>query len=82
VQVDLHLVSDRNRVVAELHEPNPMYVLDGAPNPLDPQLASWIDSGVVVPPTVSKSNLPVSPVRLDEGIAQRLLDDDRNETER
>ncbi len=70
------LVSDRNRVVAELHEPNAGYSID---DPFDPQLAEWIESGVVSSPTMKKTKLPTSPVRLDEGLAERLLDDDRQE---
>lgn len=73
------LVTDRDRVVAELHEPRSGYAVD---DPIDPQLAEWIGAGIVSPPSVRKSRLPVSPVRLDEGIAERLLDEDRGEPER
>jgi antitoxin (DNA-binding transcriptional repressor) of toxin-antitoxin stability system len=73
------LVSDRNRVVAELHEPRPGYVVD---DPIDPTMAEWIDAGVVSPPTVGKTKLPASPVRLEEGTADRLLEEDRGEPER
>lgn len=64
------LVSDRNRVVAELHEPGASYAVDG---PLDPTLAGWIESGSVTPPTTAKSPLPESPVALKKGIVERLL---------
>ncbi len=70
------LVSDRNRVVAELHEPNAGYL---AEDPFDPQLAAWIEGGVVSSPTMQKTKLPTSPVQLDDGAAERLLDDDRRE---
>ena len=70
------LVTDRDRVVAELHEPRSGYALD---DPIDPQLAEWLDAGTVSLPTVRKSKLPTSPVRLDEGTAERLLDEDRGE---
>ena len=73
------LVSDRNRVVAELHEPRSGYAVDDT---LDPQLAEWIDAGIVSPPTVRKTKLPASPVRLEEGTAERLLDEDRGEADR
>jgi len=73
------LVSDRNRVVAELHEPHTGYAVD---DPMDPKLAEWIDAGTVSPPTVAKTKLPASPVRLDEGTAARLLDEDRGEPDR
>jgi len=69
-------VADRNRVVAELHEPRSGYALD---EPMDPKLAGWIDAGVVTQPTVGKTKLPSSPVRLEEGAAAQLLDQDREE---
>jgi antitoxin (DNA-binding transcriptional repressor) of toxin-antitoxin stability system len=69
------LVSDRNRVVAELHEPTAGYALD---DPIDPRLAEWIDAGVVVPPGAAKTPLPRSPVRLPDGTATRLIDADRS----
>ena len=70
------LVSDRGRVVAELHEPLPGYAAD---TPMDPKLAEWIDAGVIRMPTAPRSKLPVSPIRLEDGIAARLLDEDRGE---
>ena len=70
------LVSDRNRVVAELHEPRSEYAMD---DPMDPRLAEWIDAGAVSVPTVRKTKLPSSPVRLAEGSAARLLDQDRGD---
>jgi antitoxin (DNA-binding transcriptional repressor) of toxin-antitoxin stability system len=73
------LVSDRNRVVAELHEPVSGYAVD---DPRDPRLAEWIEAGVLSPPTVRKSKLPPSPVRLAEGTAARLLDADRGKDRR
>jgi len=70
------LVSDRNRVVAELHEPRAGYAADDS---VDPKLAEWIATGVVTLPTVDKAKLPPSPVRLPDGTARRLLDEDRGE---
>jgi antitoxin (DNA-binding transcriptional repressor) of toxin-antitoxin stability system len=70
------LVSDRSAVVAELHEPTARYAL---PDVADPIVADWIREGTVVPPVRKKSPLPASPVRVAEGTAQRLLDQDRNE---
>ena len=72
------LVTDRDRVVAELHEPRSGYALD---DPIDPRLAEWIDAGVVSLPTVRKTKLPRSPVQLDEGTAERLLEEDRGESD-
>jgi hypothetical protein len=68
------LVSDRNRVVAELHEPTAAYATD---EPLDPKLAEWMETGAVIPPSVEKKKLPASPVKLEEGAAARLLDEER-----
>jgi len=73
------LVSDRNRVVAELHEPRSGHAVD---DPMDPKLAEWIDTGTVSPPTMRKTKPPASPVRLDEGSAARLLDEDRGDPDR
>jgi hypothetical protein len=70
------LVSDRNRVVAELHEPTAGYAVD---DPIDPKLVEWIDTGVVSPPSARKAKLPTSPVRVEEGAAARLLDEERGE---
>jgi hypothetical protein len=70
------LVSDRNAVVAELHEPTVTYSL---PESVDPILAEWIQSGIVRPPKRKKTPLPTSPVRLPEGTASRLIDEDRRE---
>ena len=70
------LVSDRNRVVAELREPTPGY---GAEQPLDPDLARLIDAGIVSMPATPKGKLPQSPVKLPEGLAERLLEEDRGQ---
>lgn len=73
------LVSDRNRVVAELHEPSSGHVVD---DPIDPILAEWVRDGVVSLPTARKGKLPASPVNLEDGVAGRLLDDDREDSSR
>ena len=73
------LVSDRNRVIAELHEPRSGYAVDDS---IDPQLAEWIDAGIVAPPTGRKTNLPACAVRLEEGAAGRLIDEERGEPDR
>jgi antitoxin (DNA-binding transcriptional repressor) of toxin-antitoxin stability system len=73
------LVSDRNRVVAELHEPRTAHALD---DPLDPRIAEWIETGIVRPPTAERTKLPESPVKLGDAVAARLLDQDRGDTDR
>lgn len=71
------LVSDRNAVVAELHEPTTAY---SVPEALDPVLAEWIRDGIVIPASGKKTPLPVSPIKLADGTARRLLDQSREDT--
>ena len=66
------LVADRNRVVAELHEPGAAYLVDDS---MHPRLAEWIGAGIVRLPTSKNRTLPKSPVRLPPGTAKRLIDD-------
>jgi hypothetical protein len=73
------LVSDRNTIVAELHEPGAAYTL---PEPWDPVVADWIREGVVVPSARKKMPLEASPVSLEDGTALRLLEQDRGEPDR
>jgi antitoxin (DNA-binding transcriptional repressor) of toxin-antitoxin stability system len=70
------LVSDRNAVIAELHEPTATYA---ASETTDPIVAGWIREGVVTPPSRQKAPLPRSAIRVDEGTATRLVDEDRDE---
>jgi len=72
------LVTDRETVVAELHEPGATYA---AVEPWDSPLADWIRSGTVVPPARTKTALPESPISLAEGTSLRLLREDRGEIE-
>jgi len=69
------LVADRDRVVAEIHEPLASYET-GSP---DPVVAGWVRDGILIPPSAPKAPLPVSRVRLKEGLARRILDEDRGE---
>jgi hypothetical protein len=71
------LVSDRNSVVAELHEPTTAY---SVPEAVDPVLAEWIRDGIVIPAPGKKAPLPVSPIKLADGAARRLLDQSREDT--
>jgi hypothetical protein len=70
------LVSDRNEIVAELHEPGAIYVTAEDPNPT---LAAWAKAGVVTLPKRPKSPMLKSPIRLATGTAARLLDEDRGD---
>lgn len=71
------LVTDRDKVVAELGEP--FGTLPEAEN--NPLLAQWIREGKVRPPLAKKGSwkYPLSPVRAPAGTAQRLIDEDRGE---
>jgi hypothetical protein len=71
------LVSDRNDIVAELHEPYSRIKTAGSANPL---LLDWAQSGIVSLPTLEKQPLPASCVKLPRGTSKRLLDDSRKES--
>jgi hypothetical protein len=49
---------------------------------MDPKLAEWIDAGIVQPPTVPKTNLPLSPVSLDDEVVARILREDHKDSDR
>ncbi len=70
------LVSDRNEVVAELHEPGAVYATAEDPNPV---LAAWARAGIVTLPKRAKTPVAKSPVRSAKGTASRLLDQDRGD---
>ena len=70
------LVSDRNRVIAELREPLGAY---GADATIDPQLADWIEAGIVTPPALEKTPLPKSPVNLPRLDIGAMIDADRKD---
>ena len=67
-------VSDRGKIVAELHEPGVTYDAAEHGNPI---LAAWARAGVVTLPRRPKTPLPKSPVRLPKGTAARILDAER-----
>jgi antitoxin (DNA-binding transcriptional repressor) of toxin-antitoxin stability system len=70
------LVSDRNVVVAELHEPGAIYAAAEDPNPV---LTAWARAGIVVLPKRAKTPVTKSPVRLAKRTAARILDRDRGD---
>ena len=47
---------------------------------LDPVVAEWVREGAVVLPSRKKLPLPVSPGRIKECVARRLLDQGRDES--
>jgi len=70
------LVSDRDSIVAEMHEPYSRSVLGEALHPL---LLQWAEAGLVLLPKIRKVSLPVSPVKLRTGTSAELLEEDREE---
>ena len=70
------LVSDRETVIAELHEP---YLDRSATSSLDPPLSDWVKSGAVQLPLIEKKKLEKSPVHKTDGTSVKLLDQDRGE---
>ncbi len=70
------MVSDRNSIVAELHEPYRRSALSKGVNPL---LMDWAEAGLVALPTIRKCPLPVSPLKLRAGTSAALLKRDRKE---
>lgn len=65
------------KTVDELQEPTQAH---SVPEALDPVVAEWIRERIVIPPTGKKAPLPVSPVKIADGTARRLLRRTRNET--
>jgi len=70
------LITDRNDIVAELHEPYTRTNVAGAVNPL---LLSWAEAGLVSLPSIEKEPLPLSLIRRSAGTARDLLESDRKE---
>jgi prevent-host-death family protein len=63
------LVTDRGRVVAELHRAVPVS------DPREAAMTEWLESGAVRAPVREKETLPESPVRLPAGTGQGILDE-------
>jgi antitoxin (DNA-binding transcriptional repressor) of toxin-antitoxin stability system len=71
------LVSDRNDIVAELHEP---YDRMNVPGNMNALLLNWAQEGVLSLPKCEKQPLEPSCLHLPEGAARSLLNDDRKES--
>jgi antitoxin (DNA-binding transcriptional repressor) of toxin-antitoxin stability system len=69
------LVTDRGHVIAELREPSVGRRLEEG-NSLEQE---WIREGTLIPPRTAKVPITKSPVRLREGTAQRILDEERGQ---
>ena len=72
------LVTDRDTVVAELHEP---YFDRSSAEPANAVLSGWVRSGTVRLPAGEKQTLLASDVRKPDGTALKLLDQDRGESD-
>ena len=71
------LVAERDRVIAELHEPGAPYTVEMSDNPV---LERWIREGKVRLPTRRRTRpLESTGVRAPDGTAERLLDETRRE---
>lgn len=69
------LITDRDRVIAELHEP--VLNIRGL---AEPSLqAEWIREGKLIPPKSEKTSCTASPLHSKEGTSARLIDLDRGE---
>jgi antitoxin (DNA-binding transcriptional repressor) of toxin-antitoxin stability system len=71
------LISDRGTVIAELHEPQWQH---STQEPENAVIAEWRQAGIVRAPLAKKRKTSPSPVKLPEGAAQRLLEDERQES--
>lgn len=69
------LITDRDRVIAELHEPT----IGLAPGMDLSARDEWIREKKLVPPKTKKKKCPVSHLNLKSGISSYLLDQDREE---
>lgn len=69
------LVTDRGRVVAELRRPGP----ESAQDPRDALMAQWVARGRLIPPRGPRERLEASPVEMEDGYSQRLLDLERGD---
>ena len=71
------LVSDRDTVVAELHEP---WTAAASTSSSNPQITEWVRSKTVRMPVGEKRRLPLSGVRRPDGTSMELLNQDRKES--
>lgn len=69
------LITDRERVIAQLHEP----VVDIRAYEEKSALSEWIREGKLFPPRAKKTECPVSFLRCRQGMSSDLLDGERAE---
>jgi len=68
------LVSDRDRIIAEIHEPGL-----GLHKTDDPQMNSWVREGRIHAPRTEKTVCPESPVKIAGLNSLKLLNEERGE---
>ncbi len=71
------LVTDRNNIVAELHEPYTRPDIAGSVHPL---LLSWAESGSIRLPLAGKEPLALPGLRNPVGTVKSILENDRKES--
>ena len=71
----LVLITDRGRVIAELHEPTIEINLHESGSIRE----ECIHEGKLIPPKTKKSDCPLSPLKLKDGTAKDLLEQERDE---
>jgi hypothetical protein len=74
--VGIKALSDRENIVAVLHEPGVDCTADEDTNPL---LAAWARAGIVTLPKRPITPVSKSPARSPKGTAARLLDEGRRD---
>lgn len=71
----LVLVTDRDRVIAELRRPSvEIFQREAVKLKME-----WIEKGMLIEAKKSKRTLPASPVALTSGTSRQLLDEERAE---
>ena len=69
------LVTDRGNVIAEIHKPT----IESKAQKHGSIHEEWVRENRLIPPKVKKKKCPVSPVKLREGVAMDLLNQERGE---
>lgn len=70
------LITDRNQVIAEMREP----IAAGPALSQNPLLSLWIQEGKIKAPAENKrQTYPSSHLKMKEGTARQLLDEEREE---
>jgi hypothetical protein len=71
------VITDRDSIVAELHEP---YRRDSLASELDPILYEWAQARIIMLPSAPKEPISSSPIRTPKGASAKLIESDRKES--